>query len=262
MATSSTKTADAPPARAPDGPDRLSLKGWLAFYAGWLAALAAPAAWILHRLGVRWKDLFVDPARFTDPVHAVGKLLIFAAYLSLCCTFLPLPTGWLVSALATREVALSESFAVTVLLVATVGAAASTVANLHDYHLFTWMLRHRRIARVRETRLYEKSARWFARQPFTLLVVFNIVPIPVDVVRMLAATYRYPLRPFAAANFAGRWVRYGVIAAVTFWMGDRGWLISAALLAVAVVLGLGRVGARLWRRAGKPGKAAPSGGSM
>ena len=235
------------------GADTLSLKRWLGVYAGWLAALALPAAWMLHARGAAWQELFVHPDRFTTAADVALKLLVFAVYLSLCCTFLPMPTGWLVAALATRDVALSSSFLATTCLVAAVGAAASTVANLHDYHLFTWMLRHRRIARVRSTRLYDRSARWFDRQPFALLVIFNVIPIPVDVIRMLAATCRYPIGPFAGANFLGRFIRYAVIAAVTFQMGSHGWIISLALLAVAVVLGVGRLAGRLLRPGNRRG---------
>ena len=132
------------------------------------------------------------------------KLLIFGIYISLCCTFLPLPTTPIVAALATREAAVTGELWSTVVLVGVVCAAASTIANLNDYHIFTWMLRSRQVAGVRRTRMYACAARWFARSPFVILVIFNIAPIPVDVIRMLAATHRYPRVPFAAANFVGK----------------------------------------------------------
>jgi len=257
MEESSTKIPD-----RLDGPDGLSIRRWLALYAAWLLALGLPALWMLRRTGVAWQELFVHPGQFTTPADGVLKLLIFGFYISLCCTFLPLPTGWLVSALAMRDVALTASLTMTTLTIAGIGAAASTVANLHDYHLFTWMLRHHRIARLRDTRLVHASGRWFARQPFAILVVFNIIPIPIDVIRMLAATARYPLGPFAAANFIGRWVRYAVIAAVTYLMGDRGWLISVALLAVAVVGGLARLVARRLARRGGSGTGGRDAATM
>ena len=78
-------------------------------------------------------------------------------------------------------------------------------------------------------------------------MVFNVIPIPVDVVRMLATTYRYPRVPFGAASFIGRFLRYGVIAFVTFWW-DLGWIAPVALLALAVVLGLLRLRAGLFKR--------------
>ena len=98
------------------------------------------------------------------------------------------------------------------------------------------MLRSRRVAKIRETKLYHVSSRWFARSPFYLVTLFNVLPIPVDVVRMLASVQRYPRLPFAAANFIGRFVRYGVIAWVTYRLGEQGKWVVVGLLGVAVVL--------------------------
>ncbi len=244
MEKSSTKITE-PPADESDG---LSVKRWLAAYIAYLLALVIPATVMLSRMGVSWREFFADPRGATSAAGPALKLLIFAIYISLACTFFPIPTGWIVSILATRQVGLSDSLIITTLLVASVGAFASMVANLHDFHLFTLVLRHKGVARVRGTKFYDRAARWFSRRPFALLVIFNILPIPIDVIRMLAATYRYPLRPFAAANFIGRWIRYAVIASVTFVMGDQGWLIAAALLAVAIILAGIKVGGKLFTR--------------
>jgi len=254
MASSSTKT-DRPGAADPHLPDDISVRRWFALYAVFFAAVGASLAVLIAGAGWRWADWLNEPARtFADTSLAV-KLLGLALYVSLCSTFLPLPTGWIIAGVASREAAVaagaSDSMVVvallTTLIVAAVGAAGSTVANLNDYHLFTWMLRHHRISAVRKTRTYQAAARWFARSPFFWLLVFNVIPIPIDVVRMLATTYRYPRAPFAAANFCGRFARYGVIAFATYWW-DLGWIAPVALLALAVVLGGGRVGTKLARR--------------
>jgi len=222
------------------GPDRLSVKRWLLVYALYLAALLVPTAILLRDLNGPWRALFAHPGEFTAAGEQALKVLLFAIYISLACTFLPLPTGWLAAALATRDVGLSQNVWMATALVASVGAAGSVVANLHDYHLFTWVLRHRRIAQIRRTHLYRRAAKWFSRRPFALLVAFNVLPIPIDVVRMLAATYRYPLRRFAAANFIGRWFRYAILAFVTFELGSHGWVAVLTLLAAAVILGVAR----------------------
>lgn len=245
--------------------DGLSIRLWFACYAGFLVATCVPLAlliaaepWSASAWAHEYKTLLPQ-------VPAAAKLLAFAVYLSVCCTFCPLPTGWIVAAVATREAAVAAGasdnvFVVAVLttfLVAAVGAVGSTIANLNDYHLLTLMLRSRRVARVRHTRTYRLAVRWFARAPFFLLVLFNIIPIPVDVIRMLATTYRYPRMPFAAANFLGRFVRYAVIAFVTYWW-DLGWMAVAALLALAVVLGLGRAVKSVWQRlAARPREQKP-----
>jgi membrane protein YqaA with SNARE-associated domain len=227
-------------------PDGLSVRRWLAAYTAYLLALAVPVIVLLAQLGDRWREPFTQPRQFfAAPTHHPLKLLVYAIYVSISCTIVPLPTGWLVAALAMRQVALSDSLWTTTVVVASIGATGSMIANLHDYYMFTWVLRHRRIARIRQTRIYRRAERWFAGRPFALLVAFNVLPIPIDVVRMMAATYRYPRRPFAAANFIGRWIRYAAIAAVTFKMGPRGWWMVVALLVVAIVLAVMKLGTRL-----------------
>lgn len=223
---------------------------WFGFYALCLLAACVPLAILISREGWTWAQFRADPVATLGAAHTAIKLLAFGAYISLCCTFLPLPTGWMVSAVALKQLAVGTDVWTTTLYVAAVGAAASTMANLNDYHLFTWILRSRRAARIRETRLYDWAARWFARSPFYLVTLFNVVPIPVDVVRMLAATYRYPRLPFAAANFVGRLIRYGVIAFVTYRLGDRGGWVALGLLAVAVALGAAKVLPAAVRRVG------------
>lgn len=235
-----------PVAEATVVPDRLSVKHWLAAYATYLLALAVPVVVLLAQLGERWREPFTQPRQFfAAPNHLILKLLVYAIYVSISCTIVPLPTGWLVAALAMRQMALSDSLWTTTVVVASIGAAGSMIANLHDYYMFTWVLRHRRIARIRQTKIYHRAEGWFAGRPFALLVAFNVLPIPIDVVRMLAATYRYPRRLFATANFIGRWIRYAAIAAITFKMGPRGWWMVVALLAVAVVLAAMKLGTKL-----------------
>jgi membrane protein YqaA with SNARE-associated domain len=238
-------------------PDEVSVLRWFVGYGlGLAAALAVTillasrydwqtASWLGGDLGFsqRWQNFLAVVAG--APVTV--KLLVFAIYISLCTTFFPLPTGGIVAALATREAALAAGLglevwaeaAVTTLIAATVGAAASMVANLNDYHLFTWLLRSDRVGAVRRTKLYARAIRWFRRSPFFLLVVFNILPIPIDLVRLLAVTWRYPRGPFAVANFVGRFIRYGVIAFVTYWW-NLGWVAVTGLLAFAILLALAK----------------------
>jgi len=239
----------------PHLPDDITIRHWLVFYVVFFLGLAVPLGLLIARQGWSLSDWTARPAETFARTSPTIKLLGLGLYVSLCTTFLPLPTGWIAAGVATRQAAvangLSESLIVvallTTLLVAGAGAIGSTVANLNDYHIFTWMLRHRRIAAVRNTRSYRSAAKWFSRSPFFLVLGFNIIPIPIDLVRMLATTYRYPRLPFAAANFIGRFLRYGAIAFVTYWW-DLGKIAPIALLILAVVLGAGRLGPKLVRR--------------
>ena len=238
MADLSTREADtaAGPIATADG---ISVGRWFLGYGLGLGVAVVALAIMLR--GQQWTWTW-RPAEIGEQLRLMSpgvKLLVFGVYVSMCCTFLPMPTNAIVAAVATREAAVTGELSTTVLAVAVVGAAASTVANLNDYHLFTLALRHRHIGRVRHTRLYDVSARWLAKSPFAILVLFNIIPIPVDVIRMLAVTYRYPRGPFAAANFAGRLVRYAAIAFLTFhW--NLGWVAVVVLLGLAAALVLAR----------------------
>lgn len=221
--------------------DGVSVRRWFAAYGLVLLAAGSLLAVLTAREPWSWSQWLRRPAQLLAATGPAVKLLAFGMYISLCCTFLPLPANWIVAAVAMRQAAVAPSAWLTTLAVAAVAATASTVANLHDYHLFTWMLRHHRIGKVRHTRLYRVAARGFARSPFFLLVVFNVAPIPVDVVRMLATTYRYPRVPFAAANFLGRLLRYAVIAYVTYSLGRQGKWAVLGLLGLAVLLAAGRL---------------------
>lgn len=247
------------------GPDDVSVRHWMGFYAVFLAAMLTGLFWALPKGGdvrLPWEEGFSASLAATP---TAVKLLVFVIYTSLCCTFLPLPTSGVVAAVATADAHIASGMWTTALIVATLGAAASTIANLNDYHLLTWMLRHDWIAGIRRRRSYELAARWFSRSPFLLLVMFNLLPIPVDVVRMLATSSRYPRIPFALANFVGRFARYGVIALATFSLGESGWVAVVALLALAGAIGLskGLPAGRDWlrRRAAARGKRPDPGRS-
>ena len=79
---------------------------------------------------------------------------------------------------------------------------------------------------------------------------FNVVPIPVDVSRPLAVSHGYPRLRFAAANFLGRFLRYLVIASVTYLFKEKGWMVTVGLLALATVMVLAK-GASHWRKRAK-----------
>lgn len=234
--------------------DTVSLTRWWALFGMYLLGLVLPALWMLAALGRPWHDLLASPGDFQASGEQVLKVLLFMLYLSLCTGFVPLPGSWLVVAIATQEVGLAPNMAATVLLVATAGALASTMGNLNDYHLYTLLLRNRRIGMVRDTRLVRFAVRGFAKAPFTLLMTFGIVPIPVDVARMLAATTRYPLGRFAGANFLGRFIRYTILAAVTYASGVGAVNATLIMVAAAALLAGGKAVASVGRR--KPSSEA------
>ncbi len=233
--------------------DGVSVSRWFLFYGVALAVCCV----LLGLLTAGYAGVGKGIQQWFAHLPVGVKLLGLGIYTSLCCTFLPLPTGWIIAAVATRAAAVGTDAWTTALIVASVGGVGSTIANLNDYHLFTLMLRHRKIGAVRKSVAVRAAMRWFSRAPFFILVVFNVVPIPVDLVRILATTYRYPRLRFTAANFIGRFVRYGVIAYVTYRLA-LGWMAVIGLLALAVVLGVFRILTGLYSRGAKKAKARES----
>ena len=213
--------------------DDISVIKWFAAF--FVLLLGASAAlWIHLRkhpiATTSWAD-FKESVKFASPGI---KLLIFGLYQSVACTFIPLNTSWMVSAMAMQSVALTGNLWSTALLVATVGGAASTLANLNDYHIFTLAMRNPKIAKIRHTKLFIWATNHFDRAPFLMVLLFNLAPLPIDVARILAAVHRYSRVPFAVANFLGRFIRYFLIAFVTYLAADKGWLVPIILIGLAV----------------------------
>ncbi len=252
-------------------PDGVSVRRWFLFYVVFLAAAVLAIVMLLDSSGEVWGNWALVWQKFCGVLHGHSqprptwhefadafqrafaltapaiKLLVVVIYLSMATTLTPLPTGWIVAGLATQGAAIAADVWSVTLIVGLAGALGSTVANMNDYYFWTWLLRSRRVAKVRTARWYAAAAKWFARSPFMILTIFNFIPIPVDVIRLLAITYRYSRLKFAAANFIGRFVRYAVFAFVTYWF-HLGWIAPVALLALAAVLGIVKMLHSAWRR--------------
>lgn len=255
----------------PDLPRQATLLKWFAFHAALLLAASAGLAALLPRQDDAFRTALAGFSEIARTVHpwwkmlagqavqagtvfaAAGpglKLLLLAAYLSLCTTFLPMPTSPAVAMAATGTAAFTGNPIILVLGLALVAGGASTVANLTDYHVFLWLLRSRHIARIRNTGVYRLGARWFAKAPFMSLIFFNIVHIPIDIPRMLSAIYGYRRRNFAAANLVGRVARYAAVVIIVLAMGPRyDWIAPWAFLGLAAALLAGKFSLRLFRRA-------------
>lgn len=130
-------------------------------------------------------------------------LILYLLYMSVAFTFFPLPTAWIVL-WAAREV---EPFSV-----ALIGTFGTCIANLHDYYIIHYLFRVEKIKKAKQTRFYKKSVEWFGRAPFATLTVASFLPIPIDVVRILAVSADYPRTRYALATFTGRLPRYLLLA--------------------------------------------------
>jgi membrane protein YqaA with SNARE-associated domain len=226
--------------------DRINLRRWFVFYVIYVAALAAVALISLR---------YYEPQNH----HVVQHIWLWAwymFYMSLCCTFFPAPTAWLVMLMASPVVALvapqlpPEQFMVsegqvsgraalvTIVTVAGAGALGTALANLNEYHIFTFLLRFGWVHKVRRSRWYRSVSRWFALRPFSLMTVISFLPIPVDVVRWLAISNRYRRDHYFLANFVGRFFRYGILAATATCLKLDGRGIIIIQLSLIGLLGL------------------------
>jgi membrane protein YqaA with SNARE-associated domain len=216
--------------------ERRSLNYW-AWFIPFALVMVPLAAWGVSNLHVTgWtRDALLTSVQKVDPL---ARLAIVFSYCSVACTFLPLPTTALVCAAA-----LLDGQHLSPLLLATVLATVCTVgtcaANLHDYYLLTALYRYGRVRKVRQKKLYERFARWFRRSPFWTLVAASFIPIPVDVVRLMAISEGYSRVRFTAASFIGRWPRYFLLALFTKQF-NLGWQAVLAVLAITAILALSR----------------------
>jgi membrane protein YqaA with SNARE-associated domain len=210
----------------------INYRVWFVCFLGWLGALAAAAKW----------GIFEIDQSGSAVAWAVWILALTAFYLSLCCTFFPPPTTWIVLLAASDMIAgqagITGHEVARVIVVATVCALASSLANLNEYHIVAYLMRSRRLARIRQTRLYLAASGWFHKSPFWILMLFSFIPIPVDVIRWLAVLGHYDRGKFVLANFIGRWFRYALCAVVSLGLDLTPWqilVIQAVLVAFASV---------------------------
>ena len=72
--------------------------------------------------------------------------------------------------------------------------------------------------------------KWFERAPFLTLAMASFVPIPIDIVRILAASTGYSRVKYTLATFAGRFPRYLLLA----WLGYEMKLSNKAIFYVFI----------------------------
>ena len=115
-----------------------------------------------------------------------------------------------------------------------------------NWRFYGWVINWHRFGALRERRWVCHSVAWFARAPFTTVVVFAFTPLPFWVARLLALLHRYPIRRFMAATAVGRLPRLYLYA----WLGQL--LHVPTVILVAVIFGTATivVAGRLVR--GKP----------
>jgi membrane protein YqaA with SNARE-associated domain len=203
------------------------LRLWFLSYLAWLGGLAALASLGYARLE-------------SGAPGAMGlwTLALMAFYLSLCNLFLPLPTAWIILLAAAPDGGAFGSDFERVVAVALVGAAATAMANVNEYHVLSFLFGYGLGGKMRRTRVYQWAVRWFDKAPFQVLALIGFVPVPIDAIRWLAILRRYSRWRFGLAYFLGRGLRYllfAVFAVLVKLTTTEVILIQAGIVAAALL---------------------------
>ncbi len=137
--------------------------------------------------------------------HSISILYDFFLYMSVACQFFPIPT--------LPPIAFTAK-AYPPVVVAFVGALGTVIAYVIDYAILGWLFRHHHVKKVRDIHLYRKLLKYFDKYAFLTVTAAALLPIPVDVVRLLAISRAYNYWKYLLAAFVGRFPRYLILAYV------------------------------------------------
>ena len=135
--------------------------------------------------------------------HSISVLYDYFLYMCVACQFFPIPT---LPPIAFTAKAFHP------VLVAFVGALGTVIAYVIDYGILGWLFRHHRVKKVRDIHMYRKLLKFFDKYAFLTLTAAAFLPIPVDVVRLLAISRTYTYWKYLIAAFLGRFPRYLILA--------------------------------------------------
>jgi membrane protein YqaA with SNARE-associated domain len=162
---------------------------------------------ILRIFFLEGPSFFTSLKSLTSPdvdIRATPSILFgYFLYMCLACQFFPIPT--------LPPIAFAAKLFHPV-LIAFVGAIGTCIANLNDYTILGWLFRHKKVKKIRDIQTYKRLLSFFDRYAFITLSVAAFLPIPLDVIRMLAISRAYSFLKYVAATFVGRFPRYLIIA--------------------------------------------------
>jgi membrane protein YqaA with SNARE-associated domain len=173
---------------------------------------------------------------------AARALARFFAYMSLASNTIPLPATPLVIYMG-REYHW--------VAVALLGGAATTLANLLDYEIFSSVFKTKLLRKIKESEHSQASIRAFSRVAFPTLAAVNFILFTWDLVRLVAIAAKYPRVKYAAATFIGRTGRYAILAVAGEFFEPPLWAIGVVAVLLALPALISWLRGRLRRRAAK-----------
>lgn len=166
------------------------------------------------------------------------ELMGYFLVMSISCNLVPLPTYVLV-------IYVSHDYPLW-LIVAT-GAVGATISAMIEYLIIDFLMDFDRFARLKQNGKYKKYARYFDRFSFGSIFLTSVIPLPVDVIRLMAITRRYVKWKYLLATFVGRIPRIFIFA----FLGSQlaySKLIAIILLAATLIFELIRRLIKIYQR--------------
>ena len=155
-------------------------------------------------------SLFLGVALFSTAVYYLRllpgeyhALMSFFLVMSIACNLIPIPTYAFI---------LYVSHDYSLLIIVLVGAIGATISALIEYNIVDFIMRFDRIARLKESKRYQKYAAYFDRYSFRSIMIASSIPLPIDFIRIMAITRRYPKFKYLLATLLGRIPRFTAIA--------------------------------------------------
>jgi len=138
------------------------------------------------------------------PYGNFAKLAAYLLYMSVACTFIPLPTPPYV-------IAMGELFPPW--LVALTGAGGNCIAAFIEYFVIIGLLGKVEIGKkIESNKIYQTFCHIFKKSAFLCLIFTGFTPIPFEPFRLSAIFSRYSIYKYISAIFIGRFPRYYIIA--------------------------------------------------
>lgn len=131
------------------------------------------------------------------------ELVSYFLVMSVSCNLVPLPTFPIV-------LYVSHDYAIWMLVF--FGSIGASISALIEYYVIDFLMRFDRIAKLKQNGKYQKYAGYFDRFSFRSLMLASLIPLPLDVIRILAITRRYSMWRYLLATFIGRIPRIFIFA--------------------------------------------------
>jgi membrane protein YqaA with SNARE-associated domain len=122
------------------------------------------------------------------------------------------------------------------------GTIGSLIACFSDYAMVGAALRHRALAKTRNSKLFQWSTKWMRRYPFAITVLFSFTPLPISIVRILAPAVDYNVRRYMLAQIVGRFPRFYILAWIGHSLPIPGWVLAVLGLSFIVTFVISNLG--------------------